>query len=425
MAVTEFTSAVSGSGKTAIRCAAYLSRDFLPHTKKVLWTNYPIKIDAMVATVLENNKKLTDQEVRDRINIIPDDVLKSWQRYESTPQEFFEKIDLDGCRIAIDEIHNFCNASMPKAVLQSWKEFLGELRHRGCEFECLSQNKSKVHKAIQDEAGLRRYLFNSENKPDPLFSVLMGDWYQLKAKFITNRYNPTIFETEETECQGKWVVTRTNRYVLEPELFPLYDSYSAPHQGGNKSKGIIHPFQEKTKLQLIIWFLRRNILRIFPRLILTIFVLWLCFGGGLSTCIQGFIGLMEQMKPGSLTAIPHQQHVKNDSQPSIISVESQNSNTTEQQKTNEAQIELQKELDKLKADLAVAQKTIEDLKAEAARFSEIVAIFGNQVTLRSGITIELNEQIPIGPLKGRFIKGISHAKRRVILDDNTILPLAQ
>jgi hypothetical protein len=352
-------------------------------------------------------------------------VQDQWAKGEAGPDAYFQKINLDNCRIAIDEIHTFLGQSTPKGVVQEWRLFLGTLRHRGCEFECLTQNESKVHKAIKDEAGLKRSLFNSENKPDPFFGIRMEDWYELRAK-LTGRYLPWIYETVFTEVHGKWRETAAlgGLYPLRPDLFPLYNSYSTPHQGGNASKGRQHPYQTLSTVGLLLWFLRRNWFRISTRLIVVVFVLWLCFGGGMSSSINGFIGLMKHMKPPDQSSAPS-------AAPSISkSPNGGNDEVKDAVKTDAPSADVPSEdprdleITKLRSVIADRDKEIDSLKTDAARFAEIVSLFGDQVTLRSGITVDKGEQIPIGPLKGRTIKGINHAKRRVLLDDGTVLPLA-
>jgi hypothetical protein len=415
VAVTEFTSAPAGTGKTAMRCARYLAFDFLPSTDLTLYTNYPINIDAMVAYVIQHYPDMVESRLRDRIKIIPEDVLKDWRQGQSSPLDYFQRINLDGCRIAIDEIHNFCGLNTPKPILQAWREFLGEIRHRGCEFECLSQNESKIAKVIKDEAGLKRYLFNSENKPDPFFGIRMEDWYELRAKF-SGRYAPWIFETIHTEVHGKWRETKelSRMYQLSPDLFPLYDSYSAPHHGGNKSKGRVHPFQSLTTVGLFLWFFRRNWFRFLSRFLIAAFVFWLCFCGGMSMSMHGFLSLVERMKPSSSATAPSV--VESNGTPSLDKISKLSAQNTDKDHILA--------ISKLEADLAARDKELDQMKTENARFTEIVALFGDQVTLRCGVTVDVGEQIPLGPLKGRSIKGINHAKRRVMLDDSTVLPLS-
>ena len=63
-------------------------------------------------------------------------------------------------------------------------EWAGEVRHRGCTVEFLSQHETKVHSIIRNEASLKRYMFNGEDRRDPWLKVKMGDWYNLRAKFF-------------------------------------------------------------------------------------------------------------------------------------------------------------------------------------------------------------------------------------------------
>lgn len=431
----QFTSAPAGSGKTYGRGVRFAVEEFLPYQTGNFWSNYPLNVDAMVAHVCECHPKLDADEIRSRIRIIPTEVLKEWRTEKSTPADYFgqfTKDELWGSHIAIDEIHKFCNRHSHKDVVKKWQEWLGELRHDGVTFECLTQAEMKVLKSIRDEALLQRFMFNTENKPDPFFGILMGDWYELRAGFITGTYRSKVVESVQQECMGKMVpVPEMGRvYSLDPALFTLYDSYSGRDDAAAKDqRGRKHVFQSESKLGLIRWFLRRNFFRFSSRVAVLAFGFWICFLGGAVTLLNTFTSYLNLTKPAAVEVSPAPHHdvpqftAATSATTSSGAIPSSFFNDAKTGKPSSAD-PVRDYVTKLQADLAARDKEIEKLKSDGARFAEIVALFGEQVTLRCGVTVDVGEQIPLGPLKGRAIKGISHAKRRVILDDGTVLPLS-
>lgn len=440
----QFTNAIPGSGKTYGRGVRYLVEEWLPYQKGDFWSNYPLRVDAIVEYMGKRFPKLDPEEIRSRIKFFPDDVVKSWRHQESTVAEFFEDKDIRGAHIAIDEVHKFVNRDSPKGIVQKWQDWLGELRHDGATCEFLSQHEMKVHKSIRDHAGLQRFMFNTERKPDPFFGVLMEYWYELRAGFITGEYRSKVVEAVKQDSMGKLVLSPElgRTYVLDPELFPLYDSYSQRDGSAGKGGGRQHVFQTETKTGLLWWFFRHNWHKVGPRLLILFAAIWICFFGGMTVCMNGFMALMKSMAPGgdknkpaqelanipANTAILASQADASGATPSPAPVQNNGSSLFNQPatgKTNPKGPDTAADLvAKLQAEIVARDKTIEQMKADGARFAEVVALFGDQITLRCGVTVEINEQIPLGPLKGRTVKGISHAKRRVILDDGTVLPLS-
>lgn len=420
MAVTEFTAAISGSGKSYRRCAHYLATEFLPMQLGNIWTNFPIFVDAMIADVLEHHPDMVASELRSRIRIIPDDVLKSWRDYSSGPWDYFSDKELDGDRIAIDEIHNYVPKQAPREIVQKWMEFLGELRHRGCNIEVLSQYDSKVHKSIRDEAGLKRDLFNCEQRRDPFFQILMGDWYNLRAKFITGQYTSSVFEFEYIPVQGKWKLSHTLKFAFEPRFFKLYDSYSAPVAGGKKATGPRHPYIEKTKRQLVFWFLWRNWFNILWRFVVVALIFWLCFLGGAGRCIDGFLGLQKSIMASQAGhATPSKTAPVAPAGPPAVASDA----PVAQPVTVQAHDDQVREL---RAQITAHESTIEKLKSEIVdlhkqldRQSDITLLGMSYALTRSGYYLQVGDVIPSGIHQGKRVASLDYRRRAIILDDGT------
>lgn len=284
--VITLTTGPAGSGKTYVRCARFLLDEWLPERSGVHYSNFPVFRDKVAEFSAKKTGKL-ESEILDRIQIIPESTLDLWVNGHSGPWDFFRDKNLDGCHIAIDECHNFCGAKTNHKIRQRWQAWLGEIRHQGATVEFLSQSPEKVAKEIHYEAGLRLSLVNSEDRRDPFLGILLGDWYELKAAFVTKEYQTVVWEIERRNVDGKWIEQNKRVFTLDPFYFQFYDSFSRPVQGGEKATGQKREFEKRSKPALIRWFLRRNVFSIAPRAMLVGGVLYLCMGG--SSTVMGLL----------------------------------------------------------------------------------------------------------------------------------------
>ena len=205
MSVIILTTGVPGCGKTYVRAARFLVDDFLINSHGVHISNFPLNREEIAREVSARMKrrsffyklrhKVSEADIFNRLEIIPDDVLQSWKREESGPWEYFAGRNLKYAHIALDEVHNFVSEHSSEAFIKRWDEFLGEVRHRGCTFEALTQDIHQVPKELQGRAAIRLELVNAEDFRDPFFKIRMGDWYELKAAF-TGDFHKTVFEVE-------------------------------------------------------------------------------------------------------------------------------------------------------------------------------------------------------------------------------------
>ena len=146
MSVIMLTTGVPGCGKTYVRAARFLVDDFLINTRGVHYSNFPLNVDVIADEVSRKmsrkfgifglkNRKVTPEDIKKRIVVIPDEVLQSWRMERSGPWDYFAGVNLKYAHIAIDEIHNFLSPLSSLEYVQAWNDFLGEVRHRGCTFE--------------------------------------------------------------------------------------------------------------------------------------------------------------------------------------------------------------------------------------------------------------------------------------------------
>jgi len=276
--VITLTTGPAGSGKTYVRCSRFLCDEWLPERTGIHYSNFPI-FREKVAEFVSKRMGKAEENLLERMQIIPTEVMNTWISGQSGPWDFFHNKNLDGCHIAIDECHNFCGAKTHHRVRARWQAWLGEIRHQGATVEFLSQSPEKVAREIHYEAGLRLSLINSEDRRDPFLGILLGDWYELKAAFITGDYQTVVWEVERRNVDGKWVEQNKRMFTLDPRYFELYDSFSRPVQGGEKSHGQPREYQKRSRSALVWWFFKRNAFSIVPRFALVASVVYLCTGG--------------------------------------------------------------------------------------------------------------------------------------------------
>ena len=401
------TTGVPGAGKTYVRASRFLVDDYLVNTKGIHISNFPLNVEKISEVVSKRlsrgsffsfkKKKVSFEDIKKRIEIIPDWVLQSWRNEVSGPWEYFQGRDLRYCHIAIDEIQNYVSPSKSKEYLQKWDEFLGEIRHRGCTFEGLTQDIDQVDKIFTGRAAVRLEIVPCEVLRDPYFKIPMLDWYELKAGF-TGSFHKTVFEVEKRKTDKGWKVNHTRRFLIVPEYFVYYNSFSASLQ--EKDSGTVdddrtplYEYQQRSKLGILLWFIRRNFFSLFIRFVLVILFCWLFFFGGFSTMINLFVenlvssarkgqGVTEEVQPGqSPSEVPGE--VQPGQSPSELPVDKFNT------------------------------------------FSEFKIVFFTQdlVYLKNGIILELNEKIenPGGLFHGLEVVTINLLRRFVVLSDHTIL----
>ena len=311
MASIILTTGVPGCGKTYIRCARYLVDDFLVNTRGVHISNFPLNPETISETVSKKinksrglfgifRKAVTPDDIKKRLIVIPDDVLQSWRSEESGPWEFFKGWNLKYAHIAIDEIHNFINSRSSSAYLKLWDDFLGEVRHRGCTFEGLTQDFDSVDRVLSGRASIRLELIPGEDLRDPFFKIKLSDWYELKASFF-GTYHKTVFMYEKRKQGSSWKVNHVSRFLITPDYYSFYNSYSASLQEKENGEGDVssrapeHEYQRRSRLSLFAWFIRRNFFTLFCRISVAIFLFWLCFCGGLTYIIERWLSVSGAM----------------------------------------------------------------------------------------------------------------------------------
>lgn len=422
--VITLTTAPAGSGKSYRRCAHFLSEEWLPEHDGVHHSNFPINIGPLTEYVGKQWGR-DPADLAERVQIIPEQVVDSWKDGRSGPWEYFDRIDLNGAHIAIDECHVFCGKTTDKKIKNKWQSWLGEIRHRGATVEFISQSPNKIATEIINEASVKVQLVNSEHRRDPICKILLGDWYELRAGFITGRYRTTIWELESREAAGKWIVEDKRVFPLDPKYFAFYDSYSRPHGGGVKGRVQLREFERRSRMGLAFWFLNRNALRLFTRLALVALAVWLTFFGGgkvlMGDLLAGITSATAQAATVDTPGVVHKQTPHAHADAAL---------TPEQLRDRlmEADARLMAQTDamtQMSADLASCRAGLDAITAELERAAAVELIGPDSLTFRNGYTYSLGELIDFGPYKGRSVASVDLLRRRVLLDDGTALRMGR
>lgn len=423
MATIILTTGVPGCGKTYVRAARFLVDDFLVNTKGIHISNFPLNIASISETVSEKinknrgffgifRKRVTSDDIAKRLQIIPDDVLLSWRDGSSGPWDYFNGVDLKYCHIAIDEIHNFINARTSPDVLKKWDDFLGEIRHRGCTFEGLTQDFDQVDKVLSGRASIRLELIPGEDLRDPFFKIRMSDWYELKASFLGS-YHKTVYMYEQRKSGSRWRVNHTSRFLITPDYFKFYNSFNASLQekengaSSDEGRAVEYEYQRRSRFSLFLWFIRRNFFTLFIRISLAVFLFWLCFFGGLNFFIRSWLSLSSSMARSNSRA-------SSVSPASPGSPASPASPASPGSPLNEVSSQ---PISKEERKEALLKKELQELGFKPGMF------FDGKCWLRNGIRIyegfKFNNKEKHGIFYGKSVKSINSIERNYVLDDGT------
>lgn len=423
MAVIILTTGVPGCGKTYVRAARYLVDDFLINTDGLHISNFPLNVDEIAEAVAEKRnrfsffgrkgQKVTVQQIKDRIKIIPDDVLQSWRRQESGPWDFFDGVDLKYAHIAIDEIHNFVSPSKIQEYVEKWDEFLGEVRHRGCTFEGLTQDIDQVDRVFIGRAAVRMELIPAEDLRDPFFKIKMSDWYELKAS-LTGHYHKTVWMFEKRKQGRSWRTNNTSRFLITPDYFRFYRSYEASlaekeslgEGADSDDRALTYEYQRRSRLSLFWWFLSRNWLTLSWRIALAIFVFWLCFCGGLTYFINSWLSVAGKMAKSQKIEAPASKGVHG--VPTDSKSNSKKKGQGDILEKYEGVPKDAKELELRKL-----------YKAEVEDIYKPAMFFDGFCWLRNGIKISKDYKFKGGVYDGKTVKEINQQDRYYKLDDDT------
>ncbi len=263
-----------GSGKSYSVVCELL--EFLEESNGLVVHNLPLNVDALADHFQRrfdaSGAGPTAAQVRSRMILIPKDVERSWALQEAGPAEYFNSVgDLSDAWLIIDEAHNFIGRKHEAKYRRLWQEFTGELRHRGACLELISQSLGKIADEVEADAGVWIEVANRETEREPFWLIPNADWWQFSAK-LRGKYVAVIRQQEHVHEMRRWVANDKLRLWTQDEyIYSLYHSYDAPKNGGSSGRRA-HPYESRTWLQLVGWFLRKH----WSRLLWSKTTLFLC-----------------------------------------------------------------------------------------------------------------------------------------------------
>ena len=172
----------------------------------------------------------------------------------------------------------------------------------------------------------------------------------------------------------------------------------------DEDRAVEYEYQRRSKFGLLLWFLGRNFLSLFLRIVIAVLVIWLCFFGGLTTIINGFIdGMLVAGKSNS--KVSKTDHAANSSSPQK---KSDRFVITKHQGSASGQMVGQ-----------VTDETVPvlvDPDYDKLLFKPAM-FFDNCCWLRNGLKIKVGYKFKVGIYAEREVKEINAADRYFVLDD--------
>lgn len=426
MSVIMLTTGVPGCGKTYVRAARFLVDDFLINTRGVHYSNFPLNVDVIADEVSRKmsrkfgifglkKRKVTPEDIKKRIVVIPDEVLQSWRMERSGPWDYFAGVNLKYAHIAIDEIHNFLSPLSSLEYVQAWNDFLGEVRHRGCTFEGLTQDVGQVSQVLKGRAAVRLELVPGEDLRDPYFKIKMLDWYNLKAAF-TGSFHKTVIAFEKRKLFSSWKVNHSRCFLIVPEYFKYYNSFNASLQEKAQGEGAeeqdrtpLNEYQQRGKISLLCWFFRRNWVTLTWRTAAVVLGIWLCFFGGISWVISDFISSTNKAVQSNMGA-------------SVVNDNSVSEKVPAEEKTASASpVEHSLQENKMEKKGKKGDKSGSVSALPPVDPYKPAMFFDGCCWLRNGQKIDIEYEFKEGIYAGKKVAGISEMDRYYCLDDGTVI----
>ncbi len=421
--------------------------EILPGTDGAIYTNLPLYVDR-IAEYCEEKHGMDPDDVRERLHLIPRAVEESWRdagrpQYDERgkriganpldgPWEYLADKPLSGATIIIDEIHNFCGSiGTPKPVSNKWQRWLGELGHNQAIFICISQAPEKVNACIKQEAQASYTIRNTGLDRDPYFHIEFYDWLELWSGLFGGEYRIFVFEQETQKIEGKKVKGERNLCLMGQPYFSLYDSFNKPIDSGQSSD--VSPFEHEYekhlrkgrilgRLSLIRWFLGKNLqafFRAFSKAGLVIGVLlFLQFGG--AAHIAGYITSgISGKKPAKTAEKPSESSL-----PEVPESVAKTASEQERNRLEQIRKTYEEELRKSLVEREALSRELEKAKQEIGDLSSVSLMTPGAIVFKRGHEYAIGQEILSGDYKGRKLLGINYRRREAVLDDGSVLHLA-
>lgn len=414
-ATIQLTTGAVGTGKTYSR-VHWIVTEFLPKYDGTLITNLPLHKDVIIDYVSKRYKISPDKLV-DRIQFISSEVLQTWfaDTGNSGPWDYFREMNLTNTHIMIDEVHNFVpNSTRFDPKVQKWVQFFGEIRHRGCTIELITQDEGNIAKSVREKAIYKMRIVSCETESDEMFKIPYGDWYELRAAF-TREYCPKIAEVTTAEGVKK-DRQRIRSFYRDKFYFKFYDSYSSPFAGGLAGTAQKHEFQRRSFFGVLWWFFCRNYEPLLKFAGIFIVVILGCSGMGAwlfgDVLVKRFVSV-GSANFGAVAKTPKS------TKPSVVVNNSPNNVNSNPSLSNPDSPELQK----LKSEIKAVKDVNTRLLSQLGINSSVTMLFPDKIVLNNGYIYSIGDIIDYGVFKNKTLESIDYAKRSFKLSDGNVYRL--
>ncbi|MCR9119583.1 MAG: hypothetical protein NXI22_21835 [bacterium] len=431
----------NGSGKSW-SIARYIAEEWIPNHAGRVFTNVPLKVDAIADYCLKRYKIPREQTI-DRIRVIPWEVEEKWAEASECPQEYFEDLynewlaaagvdpsdyettgelqdaaealdvfhPLEMSLVILDEAYNYWPNDKDKdegKKLQANRvnQWLSTIRHEGARLIFVCQND------MQLSAGLRRYvaseifLTSLGDWPLPFIGMPVDDLLQIIAK-ITGVHLKWVRESVEI-ADGKELaqVAPARTWFLDARIFNLYESRHK--RGGGRGKEEPPAWKRLPWPKFLKWWIGRNWLGVSKAALVLLAVLVLIYPGGY--LFKGFAWLRSSATDFIMEANGKKR--------------GKSANAKAKPEADETAVELTPKVTELLAVVDDLTRERDRLRAALDRGAELVLIDAEFIQTADGRRYGKGATIRDGQHEGKKISSFSAALRSARLDDGTELRLS-
>ena len=254
---------------------------------------------------------------------------------------------------------------------------------------------------------------HGEDLRDPYFKIKMLDWYNLKAAF-TGSFHKTVIAFEKRKLFSSWKVNHSRCFLIVPEYFKYYNSFNASLQEKAQGEGAeeqdrtpLNEYQQRGKISLLCWFLRRNWVTLTWRTAAVVLGIWLCFFGGISWVISGFISSTNKAVQSNIGGAGSNDNSVSEKVP------------VEEKSPSASPVEQLGQGDKVEKKGKKGNKI--DSPVLSADPYKPAMFFDGRCWLRNGQKIDIEYEFKEGIYAGKKVAGISEMDRYYCLDDGTVI----
>lgn len=430
-----------GAGKSW-SIARYVAEEWIPNHAGRVFTNVPLKVDA-IADYCLRHYKIPREETIDRIRVIPWEVEERWEAATECPKEYFDALydewlqdaginrehydtlgelqdaaeavevfhPLETALVILDEAYNYWPSARStdegkKRQAENVNQWLSTIRHEGARLIFVCQNEMQLSKGLRDYVAAEIFLTSLGDWPLPFIGMPVDDLLQIIAK-ITGFHLKWVRESVEI-ADGKELaqVAPAQTWFLDSRIFNLYESRHK--RGGGRGKEEPPAWKRLPWPKFLKWWVGRNWLGVSKAALVLLAVLVLIYPGGyffkglawLRSSATDFIMEANAKKRGKSAA------------------------AKAKPEADETAVELTPKVTELLGVVEDLTRERDRLRAALDRGAELVLIDAEFIQTADGRRYGKGATIRDGKHEGKKISSFSAALRSARLDDGTELRLS-